>query len=88
VNLSPNTHQSTEPLPLRPRPAVAGWTDVMDIIFMLSLDLRTSHSDPTDPMAVTARWMWHELKARQRRRAEARTALERAPADSPRLKLS
>ena len=63
--------------------AVDGWVHISDVLFWLSLDLRTSRDDPADPMAVTARWMWHEIRDRQRRRAEARAALERAMSAEP-----
>jgi hypothetical protein len=63
-----------------------GWTYVTDILFLLSLDLRTSRDDPPDPAAAVARWLWHEVNDRERRRAAARAALERAMlADPPQL---
>ncbi len=56
-----------------------------DFLFLLSLDLRTFHLDPPDPLAGAARWMWHELRDREYRRDAARAALERAWATPPRL---
>ena len=41
-----------------------------DALYLLSLDTRTSRADPEDPVAVDCRRLWHELRDRERARAE------------------
>jgi hypothetical protein len=63
--------------------AVDGWSHISDVLFHLSLDLRTSRDDQADPMNVVAAWLWHEIRDRQLRRLAARAAVERALATEP-----
>lgn len=58
---------------------------LLDALAVLSIDTRTDHEEPIDPIVPVARWLWFELTDRQAQRAAMRGALERAPAESPRL---
>lgn len=61
------------------------YQELLDALALLSVDTRTDREEPLDPVVEHARWLWHELVERQRKREEMRLMLLRMPAISPTL---